>query len=31
MTPFTRGYALGCLTGFGLSFLFAVWFWNMLT
>lgn len=31
MSPFTRGYLLGCATGFGLSILFAVWFWSALT
>lgn len=31
MTPFFRGYVLGCATGFGLSFLFVVWFWGVVT
>jgi len=31
MTAFSKGYVLGCATGFGLSLLFVVWFWGALT
>lgn len=31
MTPFTRGLIVGLVIGFGLSFLFVVWFWGALT
>lgn len=31
MTTFTRGLIVGLATGFGLSFVFVVWFWGALT